>query len=106
MISTKQLKFYTVSIILYMNIKGLDGGMMDSVDAWRWLVEAETLRLGRVQRCNRDLYSVEISGRYWHVRNHQKSTIVYLLIYLISLFGICMGTIQSIYTIVRDVMGE
>ena len=31
------------------------------------------------------LYSVEISGRYWHVRNHQKSTIVYLLIYLISL---------------------
>ena len=51
-------------------------------------------------------YSVEISGRYWHVRNHQKSTIVYLLIYLISLFGICMGTIQSVYTIVRDVMGE
>ena len=26
---------------------------MDSVDSWRWwLAEAETLRLGRVQRCN------------------------------------------------------
>ena len=36
-----------------MNIKGLDGGIMDSVDSWRWwLVEAKTLRLGRVQRCN------------------------------------------------------
>ena len=28
------------------------------------------------------LYSVEISGRYWHVRNHQNRTIVYLLIFL------------------------
>ena len=28
---------------------------------------------------------VKLSGRHWHVRNHQKSTIVYLLVYLISL---------------------
>ena len=32
----------------------------------------------------RPLFVYVNTGRYWHVRNHQKSTIVYLLIYLIS----------------------
>ena len=72
------------------------GGVLLVLELRRWnsILHASDARIGGeivvdvlvTCRCvGRSLYIVEINGRYWHVRNHQKPTIVYLLIYLISL---------------------